>query len=250
MTVKTTSKRRAGATKPKRQPLPPAVARHLPAWLILSGVMIILLPNLLTVTFGLAGQVLSGVPSVIGGAVAGIGSIFSSIGNPFAGSGDIAPLFTKEIDHWADDISRWAGDYSLDPNLAATVMQIESCGHPTIGSSAGAQGLFQVMPFHFTVGEIQTDPDTNARRGMTYLKWCSDYSNGDVGLTLACYNGGPSVVKKPFANWSAETQRYYNWGTGIYSAAQTNQSRSDTLDQWLNAGGGVLCGMADKALGL
>lgn len=250
MTVKTTSKRRAGATKPKGQPLPPVIARHLPAWLILAGVMIILLPNILTVTFGVAGQVLSGVPSLVTGAAASIGNILASISSPFTGTGVIAPLFTKEIDHWAADIRRWASEYSLDPNLAATVMQIESCGHPTIGSSAGAQGLFQVMPFHFSVGENQTDPETNARRGMTYLKWCSDYSQGDTGLTLACYNGGPSVVKKPYTSWSDQTQRYYRWGMGIYGDARTNQSSSDTLNQWLDAGGSVLCSMADKALGL
>lgn len=252
MAVKTNTKRRAGATKTKAQAqsVPPVVARHLPAWLILAAVLIILLPNMLTVTFGAAGQVLRGVPSFVSGAAGSIGSVFSGLGGLFAGSSAIAPLFTNEVDHWSSSITRWAGEHNLDPNLLATVMQIESCGHPTIGSSAGAQGLFQVMPFHFTAGEVQTDPETNARRGATYLKWCVDYANGDTGLTLACYNGGPSVVKKPFANWSAETQRYYRWGTGIYADAQTNQSRSATLDQWLDAGGSGLCHMADQALGL
>lgn len=251
MAVKTNNKRRPGATKARQgQHLPPVIARHLPAWLILAAVMMILLPNILTVTFGVAGQVLRGVPSFVSGTFASIGSAFSRIGSPFAGSSAIAPLFTEEVDHWAGSITRWATEYKVDPNLLATVMQIESCGHPTIGSSAGAQGLFQVMPFHFSSGEVQTDPETNAKRGATYLKWCVDYANGDTGLTLACYNGGPSVVKKPFANWSAETQRYYRWGTGIYADARSNQSRSATLDQWLNAGGSTLCGMADQALGL
>ncbi|MBI5671049.1 MAG: transglycosylase SLT domain-containing protein [Chloroflexi bacterium] len=253
MAVKTNSKRRAGAAKAKTQgqSLPPVIARHLPAWLILAAVMLILLPNILTVTFGVAGQVVRGVPTLVSSVFAGIGSAFAGVGNLFSsGSGSIAPLFTDEVDHWAGNITRWAREYNLDPNLLATVMQIESCGHPTIGSSAGAQGLFQVMPFHFSSGEVQTDPETNAKRGATYLKWCVDYANGDTGLSLACYNGGPSVVKKPFANWSAETQRYYRWGTGIYADAKSNQSRSATLDQWLNAGGSVLCGMADQALGL
>src|SRR5688500_10923905 len=67
-------------------------------------------------------------------------------------NGLVAPLFTNEIDYWSSDLVRWANAYDLDPNLLATVMQIESCGHPTVVSRAGAQGLFQVMPFHFSTG--------------------------------------------------------------------------------------------------
>ena len=37
----------------------------------------------------------------------------------------------------------------LDPDIIATIIQIESCGNPAARSTAGAQGLFQVMPFHF-----------------------------------------------------------------------------------------------------
>ncbi|GIL13002.1 MAG: hypothetical protein BroJett038_17220 [Chloroflexota bacterium] len=231
MAVKTRSRRRA----PQRS-LPPIIADYLPGWLILAAVMSILFPNALPVMVNAAGQVISRVPEWVGSL--------------FAGPSPIAPLFTDEIDHWARDIGRWAEEHELEPNLLATVMQIESCGHPTISSYAGAQGLFQVMPFHFTAGENQLDPDTNARRGAAYLKWCVDYSGGDVGLTLACYNGGPSVVKKPFAAWSSETQRYYRWGVGIYADALTNQSHSDTLDRWLAAGGGGLCRMAAGELGL
>ncbi len=163
----------------------------------------------------------------------------------------IAPLFTSEIDYWAHDIQRWAAEYNLDPNLLATVMQIESCGHPTISSYAGAQGLFQVMPFHFTTGEDQLDPDTNAKRGASFLEQCLvNYGKGDPGLALACYNGGPGTIAKPFTAWPNQTQRYYIWGLGIYTDAATNQSSSSTLDQWLNAGGKVLCQMADSALGI
>ena len=34
----------------------------------------------------------------------------------------------------------WAEQYSLDPDIIATIMQIESCGDPNAVSSAGAQG--------------------------------------------------------------------------------------------------------------
>lgn len=167
-----------------------------------------------------------------------------------APTGPIASFFTPEVRHWTNDIVRWANKHGVDANLLATVMQIESCGHPTISSYAGAQGLFQVMPFHFTSDENQLDPDTNARRGAGVLQQCSVFARGDVGLTMACYNGGPSVTQKPYARWNDQTQRYLVWGIGIYADAVTNQPRSSMLDAWLNAGGRRLCALASTSLGL
>lgn len=156
----------------------------------------------------------------------------------------IAPLFTPEVQRWASDISRWAAAYQLDPNLLATVMQIESCGDPDIASSAGAQGLFQVMPFHFTLGEVMTDPETNARRGASFLAWCMDYAGRNSFMAMACYNGGPSVVHRDFMSWAAETRRYYVWGGTIYNDARAGLAASDSLNTWLNAGGAGLCAIA------
>jgi soluble lytic murein transglycosylase-like protein len=162
----------------------------------------------------------------------------------------IAPLFTPQVNHWSGDIARWSSQHGLDPNLLATVMQIESCGHPTVSSSAGAQGLFQVMPFHFTQGEQMLDPETNARRGASFLQQClSDFAGGDPGLAMACYNGGPSVTRKSFTEWPAETRRYYMWGMGIYTDARANAANSQTLNEWLDAGGSRLCQQAGSALG-
>jgi hypothetical protein len=165
-----------------------------------------------------------------------------------ASQGMIAPMFAPEVRYWERNIAQWAGSHQLDPNLLATVMQIESCGHPTVNSSAGAQGLFQVMPFHFSTGEDMLDPDTNARRGADFLAYCLDYANGDVGRALGCYNGGPSVVNRDFASWPAETQRYYVWGTTIYQEAQQGASNSGALQAWLDAGGSGLCRRAADAI--
>ncbi len=223
--------------------------QHLPAWLIVMGILGIILPHVIggviQVTVGAAGALLQAVPQAVTG-------VFESFGGLFQGrsSGSIAPLFTASVAHWSGDIERWAQDHDLDPNLLATVMQIESCGHPTISSVAGAQGLFQVMPFHFASNENQTDPETNALRGAAFLNDCLGWANGDPGRAMACYNGGPSVLQKPFNQWAAETQRYFNWGTGIYADAQANRSSSTTLDQWLVAGGSGLCARAADAVGI
>lgn len=169
---------------------------------------------------------------------------------PPPSAGGIASLFTPEVQHWAPQIVAWSAAAGVDPNMAATVMQIESCGDPNAVSIAGAQGLFQVMPFHFDAGENMQDPDTNARRGLAYLALGMQQTNGDSGLSFAGYNGGHGTAAKGWGAWPAETQRYYNWSTGIYADAVAGNATSETLNQWLAAGGAGLCRQAAQRIGL
>ncbi len=242
---------------------------HLPAWLILLAVMGMLLPEVISFAgrgiFGIASGVTTGAGQVLSGFVQGVTDGVTDTANTAAQitgstlafgrssaspeSVGMASLFTDTVDYWAADIARWAGEHQLDPNLLATVMQIESCGHPTVTSTSNAQGLFQVMPFHFGSNENMVDPETNGQRGAAYLKSCMGWANGDPGRAMACYNGGPSVLQKPMSSWHSETQRYYRWGTGIYGDAQNLSSESGTLNDWLNAGGASLCQRASDALG-
>lgn len=154
---------------------------------------------------------------------------------------NLSPVFTAQVLYWEDDILRWADEYNLDPNLIATVMQIESCGNPQAGSSAGAQGLFQVMPFHFTDGEDMQDKNTNAMRGLNYLVEGLKLSEGHVGSALAGYNGGHGMILWGTASWNDEVWRYHYWGTGIYYDTVAGNETSDRLQEWLNAGGQYLC---------
>lgn len=162
----------------------------------------------------------------------------------------IAPLFTPEVQEWGEEITEWSGQHGLDPNLVATVMQIESCGDPKAVSSAGAMGLFQVMPFHFSAGEDPYTPSTNAYRGLAYLKSALEARGGEVRLGLAGYNGGIGGTQRPESSWPAETLRYVYWGTGIYKDAQKGKGHSDRLDEWLGRGGASLCAQAANHLGI
>ena len=161
----------------------------------------------------------------------------------------LSPIFTPEVQHWTDNITAWAAAYQLDPNLVATVMQIESCGAPSAVSSSGAQGLFQVMPFHFAPEDVMQDPDTNAARGVAYLALGLARAGGNAGLALAGYNGGHAVIGRDSALWSNETKRYWYWGTGIYNDAASGQTSSPRLQEWLAAGGASLCARAAQELG-
>jgi hypothetical protein len=162
---------------------------------------------------------------------------------------DLSPIFTQEIQYWGQQIKQWAVEFDLDPNLVATVMQIESCGNPDAQSSAGAMGLFQVMPFHFQPFDNPYDPETNARRGMAYLQRSLIAAGGDPGLALAGYNGGISLINQSQSDWPAETQRYLYWGSGIYADAASGMTESPRLNEWLGHAGGM-CSRAKERLNL
>lgn len=167
---------------------------------------------------------------------------------PLASAGSISSIFTSQVQYWAPSINRWSTQSGLDPNLLAVVIQIESCGDPGATSSAGARGLFQVMPYHFRTGEDPYAPDTNASRAIAYLQRALATSNNDVRLALAGYNGGIGVISEPDWLWPTETSRYAHWGTGIYTDAESGASSSERLTQWLAAGGSSLCSRADQVL--
>jgi hypothetical protein len=162
----------------------------------------------------------------------------------------IAAVFTPEIQHWGTVLAAWAEGAGLDPNLAATVMQIESCGDPQALSQAGAIGLFQVMPFHFSGTDEPYAPTTNAARGLDYLARSLAAAEGDPRLAFAGYNGGIGTIQRPEWDWPSETVRYVHWSTGIYSDARAGAILSPRLEEWLAAGGASLCRNARQHLQL
>ena len=161
----------------------------------------------------------------------------------------ISPVFSKEVQHWANDIVRWAGEAALDPNLVAVVMQIESCGDPRAVSRSGAMGLFQVMPFHFHITDNPFNPDTNALRGLNYLSRSLEAAGGNTRLALAGYNGGIGVIPRSEWTWPAETQRYVAIGAPIYEDARSGATSSPAFEQWYGKGSS-LCRQARNRLGI
>ena len=155
----------------------------------------------------------------------------------------ISDLFTPEIQYWEEDILAWSEEYGLDPNLIATVMQIESCGYIKAKSVAGAMGLFQVMPPNFKKEDDPYDPDTNAYRGLSWLQKTLK-SGGSIEMALAGYNAGIARAKNLALEWPNETQRYVNWGLNIYQDAKCGFNYSYALHNWLSKGGSSLCNRA------
>jgi soluble lytic murein transglycosylase-like protein len=122
-----------------------------------------------------------------------------------------------------DIINEAAHAYALDPELIRAVMRAESAFNPMVVSPACAQGLMQLMPaLAEEMGVTDPfDPRQNIMGGAKYLRWLLDLNRGDIPLTLAGYNAGPTIVSKykripPFK----ETQRYVKKITGFLEDAR------------------------------
>lgn len=71
---------------------------------------------------------------------------------------------------WDGMIKQVANETGVPWQLITAIMGVESGGDPNARSGAGAMGLMQVMPFHFTAGENPFDPYTNIKKGASILK--------------------------------------------------------------------------------
>ncbi|RKD86796.1 lytic transglycosylase domain-containing protein [Kushneria marisflavi] len=100
-----------------------------------------------------------------------------------------------------ESIQRESRRASLDLQLVLSVIDVESRFMPEARSSAGAQGLMQVMPFwKKEIGRESDDlfdPDTNLRYGCTILAWYLKVEKGDVTRALARYNGSLGKTRYP-----------------------------------------------------
>ena len=126
-----------------------------------------------------------------------------------------------------DLIAEAATEYSLDPHLIRAVMRAESAFNPLVVSPAGAQGLMQLMPALAQELGITDpfDPRQNIMGGAKYLKWLLDRNRGNIPLSLAGYNAGPTIVAKyrkvpPFR----ETQNYVKRITGFLEEARREET--------------------------
>lgn len=99
-------------------------------------------------------------------------------------------LLLKMIHHEATRVD-------VPPELVLAVIEVESNFDRWAVSSAGAQGLMQVMPFWLDElgrpNDSLQQPHINLRLGCTILRHYLDRERGDLKRALARYNGSPLI---------------------------------------------------------
>jgi len=175
-----------------------------------------------------------------------------------------SPWIPLTVKRWQDPLNEMAKKYSVDPDLLAIIMTLESGGYSKANSGL-AQGLMQITPP--TAQDIAAkflkkptnsynlwDPRTNIEFGAAYLAYLRDQFgtaqqgpswDTSVELIAAGYNGGPGA-----ANRLEQGDGLRDAQTLIYSRDAFNMWRerhaatSPTFERWKERGGGRLIDLA------
>jgi soluble lytic murein transglycosylase-like protein len=102
---------------------------------------------------------------------------------------------TNKYDHFISDAAEQTG---VDSRLLKAMIKAESDFDPRAVSHKGAMGLMQIMPENFKMLDLRNpfDPWQNIRAGAMYLKKMFERFNGQLALSLAAYNAGPTAVDR------------------------------------------------------
>ena len=107
-------------------------------------------------------------------------------------------------------IASAAKEFDLPEALIHAVVRVESNYKPDAVSSAGAQGLMQLMPG--TASDMKVadpfDPEQNIRGGARYLRRLADHYDGDIIKTLSAYHAGFRAVDRKDGIPYEQTEKY------------------------------------------
>jgi soluble lytic murein transglycosylase len=121
---------------------------------------------------------------------------------------------------YADLLNQDGAQSGLDPLLIAAVARQESAFDPAAGSTAGAQGLLQLVPSTaqdvadtlglpaLAPGDLQR-PLINLRLGAAYLAQQSRMAGGDFQQMLAGYNAGGGNAARWAQRAGGDPDRFY-----------------------------------------
>lgn len=95
-------------------------------------------------------------------------------------------------------ITELSKEFRVDSKLIMAVIRNESCFDRSAVSSAGAEGLMQLMPATAkSLGVSDSfNPQENIRGGTQYLSELIKKYHNNLSLALAAYNAGPGAVAK------------------------------------------------------
>lgn len=120
-------------------------------------------------------------------------------------------------------INQISAQYGISAALVEAVVLQESGGNSKAVSTAGAQGLMQLMPSTAAALGVTNayDPVQNLQGGIKYLVEQLNRFHGNIQLALAAYNAGPGAVEMyggipPYT----QTQNYVKNIMALYQAGK------------------------------
>jgi soluble lytic murein transglycosylase len=171
------------------------------------------------------------------------------------------------VSRWNDQMNQMGKKYSIDPDLIAIVLTMESGGDPKAKSPDNAKGLMQITPL--TAKDIASkylkkpvshydlsDPETNIEFGAAYLAFLRDYfkdidkgpdSIALVELIGAGYNGGPGTAQALHDGEGLKDTQPVIYSRDAFNMWRERHAKSSpTFDRWKERGGSTLIDQAQK----
>ena len=157
--------------------------------------------------------------------------------SPGRGGGrGIAPIFTPQVQYWAKQIQAWASGSRAGPEPGGNRDADRIVRQPVRRFKRRGDGAIPGDAISFRGGGNPYDPQTNALRGLNYLKRSLQAAGGDPRLTLAGYNGGIGVIGQAEFTWSPQTQAYARRGNRYYADASAGAVSAADMQDYQSAG--------------
>ena len=138
----------------------------------------------------------------------------------------------QRITPYEDIINTSADVNGIEPELIKAVIHAESRGNPNAVSSAGAQGLMQLMPD--TAKELGVensfDVTQNINGGAKYLALLARRYNGDLRKILWAYNAGPANADKGKMPRPKQTNPYIKKVMDFYNMLKGKNANNSSID--------------------
>lgn len=145
---------------------------------------------------------------------------------PWLGSGVV------DVTEYNRHIESAAKQFQVDSSLLKAIIVVESSFNPRALSKKGAKGLMQLMPK--TAEELRVtdpfDPRQNIFGGTRYFKQLLTQFEGNLQLSLAAYNAGPTRVSRDGAIPAiTETRNYVRRVLSYYDYYQRDEGKVTSI---------------------
>ena len=103
-----------------------------------------------------------------------------------------------DTDEYDPIIKKYSDMYNINFYLIKSIIKTESNFNRLVVSRCGARGLMQLMPPTAAKMDVYNtfNPENNINGGVKYLRFLTDYYDGNWLFVIAAYNAGEKAVDK------------------------------------------------------